>query len=96
MQQVVKFFGWIALGVAVTLFIFGHISMWFVHDFNFMVETIFPNDPETISSIWYGLFALIPGILLFALSWLIGKYVDYEVRRDAEIADLEDDSSHSS
>lgn len=77
MGQVVKFFGWMAIGMAVTLVIFGHIVMVLVYNVDYLKETVWPSDPQHISSIWFSLAAFAPGGLL----WLLGHGLQMFQRR---------------
>jgi len=83
MGQVVKFFGLMAVGIAVTLIIFGHIVMVLVYDVNYFMETVWPSDPDGISSIWFSLAAFIPGALLWSLGFGLEKLGQ---REEAKIA----------
>lgn len=81
MTQVIIFFGWMAIGIAVTLVIFGHISIVFVYDFNTLKETVFPKDG--ISSLVYASLSLIPGAILLAIGKFMAKLDAREAAREA-------------
>lgn len=73
MGQVVKFFGWMLIGMAVTLVIFGHIVMVLVYDMTYLMETVWPSDPEGISSLWFSVAAFVPGTLIWSLGFVLEK-----------------------
>lgn len=68
MGQIVKFFAWLIAGIALTLVIFGHLTMVLIYDFDYLLETLFPSDSESVSSIWIILGSSLPG----GLMWLLG------------------------
>ena len=68
MGQILKFFGWLILSIAMTLVIFGHVTMVLIYDMAYLMETLFPSDPESISSIWIIMGSALPA----ALMWLLG------------------------
>ncbi|MEG3617320.1 hypothetical protein V5T82_02525 [Magnetovibrio sp. PR-2] len=76
MGQVVKFFGWILLGVGTALVVFGHISIIFVHGWGYLVKQVSSAPGET--ALW--LVALVPGVLLYNL----GRLIDYLGRKSDE------------
>lgn len=86
MTQVITFFGWMLIGIAVTLVIFGHVSIAFVYDFNTLIETLFPKDD--ISSLVYALLSLIPGLIMLG----IGKFMAKLDARDAALDAAEIDA----
>ena len=68
MGQILKFFGWLVVGIAMTLVIFGHLTMILIYDMAYFWETLFPSDGESISSIWVILGSVLPG----GSMWLLG------------------------
>ena len=95
MGQVVKFFGLMGIGIAVTLIIFGHIVMVLVYDMNYFKETVWPSDSESISSIWFSLAAFIPGALLWSLGLGLEKLGLREEAKFAAEAAENDDTGES-
>lgn len=83
MGQVVKFFGWMAIGIAVTVVIFGHIVMVLVYNVEYLIETVWPSDPADVSSIWFSLASFVPGGLLWSLGAGLEKW---RQREDAKLA----------
>lgn len=83
MGQVVKFLGWLLLAIAGTLYIFSHISMLFVYDINYLIDILIPSDPEAISSLWFGLVSLVPGVLMLGFGKLLDKYAPEDEDGDA-------------
>lgn len=83
MGQVVKFFGWMMIGMAVTLVIFGHIVMVLVYDMTYLMETVWPSDPKGVSSFWFSLAAFVPGTLIWSLGFVLEKL---GLREEAKIA----------
>lgn len=81
MTQVVIFFGWMTIGIAVTLVVFGHVSIVFVYGFNTLLETLFPKDG--ISSLIYGSLSLIPGAIILAIGKFMAKLDAREAAREA-------------
>ena len=77
MGQVIKFFGLMGIGMAVTLIVFGHIVMVMVYNMDYLKETVWPSDPQSISSIWLSLAAFVPGGIL----WLLGHGLQAIQRR---------------
>lgn len=91
MGQVVKFFGWMAIGIAVTLIVFGHLVMVLVYNLDYLKETVWPSDPQGISSIWFSLAAFVPGGLL----WLLGHGLQtFQQRTEAKQAAQTDDEQN--
>ncbi|PCI37025.1 MAG: hypothetical protein COB46_14055 [Rhodospirillaceae bacterium] len=87
MGQIIKFFGWLILGIAMTLVIFGHLTMILIYDMAYLMETLFPSDPESISSIWIIMGSALPA----AGMWLLGHGMQKleakaEAKEAAEIA----------
>lgn len=82
MTQVIIFFGWMIIGIAMTLVVFGHISIVFVYGFNTLMETLFPKDG--ISSLVYASLSLIPGAIVLAIGKFIAKLDAREAAREAE------------
>ena len=76
MGQVVKFFGWLVLGVGIALVVFGHISIMFVHGWGYLVKQVTSAPLE--SALW--LLALVPGALLYQF----GRLIDYLGRKSDE------------
>jgi len=74
MTQVITFFGWLSIGIGVTLAIFGHISIVFVYDLSTLWETLFPEDG--ISSLIYSAVGLVPGLVLLSIGKFMKKLDD--------------------
>ena len=75
MAQILTFFGWLLLGVGLTLFVFGHLSMVFVYDWNYVLEALFPSD-EAWSSLVFFPVALAPGAIMYGLGRLLNSFGD--------------------
>ncbi|MFC1673863.1 hypothetical protein ACFL12_06910 [Pseudomonadota bacterium] len=78
MGKVVTFLGWLLLSIAGTLYIFSHISMLFVYNIDYLLDTLWPSDPEAVSSLWFGLLVLVPGTLMLGFGKLLEKYASPE------------------
>ena len=76
MGQGVKFFGWLILGVGVCLVVFGHISIIFVHGWEYLFKRVSAAPWET--ALW--LLALVPGVLLYNF----GRLIEYLGRKSDE------------
>lgn len=83
MTQVIKFFGWLLIGVGLTLFIFGHLSMVFVYGWAYVGEAIFPSD-DALSSLWAFPVALAPGSLLLGMGFLMQRFDQRAAAREGE------------
>lgn len=86
MTQVIKFFGWLLVGVGLTLFIFGHLSMVFVYGWAYVGEAIFPSD-DALSSLWAFPVALAPGGLLLGMGFLMQRFDERAAAREDAEAD---------
>lgn len=73
MAQILKFFGWLLVGVGVTLFVFGHLSMLFVYNWSYVFHALFPND-GSISSLLIFPLAVAPGGIMYGLGMLLEKF----------------------
>lgn len=80
MTQVVLFFGWLICGVGLTLFIFGHLSMLFVYDWAYVLNTLFPSD-DSLSSLWMLPVSIAPGGVLLGLSRIMKIFDDRDQAR---------------
>ncbi len=67
MGQVVKFFGYLIMAVGTALVVFGHISIIFVHGWDYLVKQISASPWETL--MW--ILVLVPGALVYGLGALI-------------------------
>lgn len=101
MTQVIKFFGWLLVGVGLTLFVFGHLSMVFVYGWAYVGEAIFPSD-DALSSLWAFPVALAPGGLLLGMGFLMQRFderaaarEDTGARDSASEADTKEDTTSS-
>lgn len=72
MTQVIVFFGWLIIGISVTLVVFGHVSILFVYGFDRLMEDIFPS--EGVSSLIWSLGAFIPGSIMLGVGKLMQAY----------------------
>lgn len=81
MTQVIIFFGWLMIGIAVTLVVFGHVSIAFVYDLDTLLENLFPE--EGLSSLVYSAAALIPGSILISIGKMMNKFDDRAEAREA-------------
>lgn len=72
MTQVIIFFGWLMIGIAGTLVIFGHASIAFVYGVDHLMEGLFP--PEGLSSLIYASVAFVPGAVVLGIGKLMQKY----------------------
>jgi len=81
MTQVIIFFGWLVIGIAVTLVVFGHISIAFVYDFDTLLENLFPE--EGLSSLVVSALTLIPGGVLLGIGKLMQKFDERTEAREA-------------
>lgn len=73
MAQILKFFGWLLVGVGVTLFVFGHLSMLFVYNWHYVLLALFPDD-GSISSLLIFPLAVAPGGIMYGLGMLMEKF----------------------
>jgi len=74
MGQIIKFFGFLVMGIAVTLVIFGHIMIPLVYDMDYLVDTLWPKDPNAYSSIWVAMASLFPGGMLWGIGWGLERF----------------------
>ncbi len=88
MTQVIIFFGWLIIGVAATLVVFGHASIAFVYDFDTLKENLFPE--EGLSSLVYSSASFIPGTVMLAIGKLMKRYDDKVAAREAAEAETQD------
>lgn len=72
MTQVIIFFGWLVIGIAVTLVIFGHVSIGFVYGVDRLWHDLFPS--EGLSSLIWSSAALVPGSVMLGIGKLMQKY----------------------
>ena len=90
MGQVVKFFGWMGIGIAVTMIVFGHLVMVLVYNLDYLLETVWPSDPQSVSSIWFSLASFVPGGVLWLLGHGLQKFQQRsEAKEAAQTADDE-------
>lgn len=82
MAQIVSFFGWLILGVGLTLFVFGHLSMLFVYNIGYVVNALFPSD-DSLSSLLALPVAVTPGGILLGIGRLMKMYDDRVAAREA-------------
>jgi len=73
MAQVLTFFGWLLVGVGLTLFVFGHLSMLFVYDWAYVSNALFPSD-GSLSSLLAMPVAVAPGGVLLGLGKLMKMF----------------------
>jgi len=69
MGQVVKFFGWLLLGIGGTLAVFSHLTIGFVYGWDKLVQMV-TSDPTGTALV---VLAFVPGGLLYGLGVLIEK-----------------------
>ena len=79
MGQVVKFFGWLVMGIGGTLAVFSHLTMGFVYGWDKLAQKI-SNDPTGTA---LSVLALVPGGLLYGFGVLLEKWA---IRSDAKWA----------
>ena len=71
MAQVVVFFGWLVVGIAITLVVFGHVSIVFVYGVDTLLETLWPE--QGMTSLVYSAASLIPGAILVSIGKVMKK-----------------------
>ena len=81
MAQILTFFGWLLVGVGLTLFVFGHLSMAFVYDWNYVLQALFPSD-DSISSLLIFPLAIAPGAIMYGLGRLLEKFTAKDEAED--------------
>jgi len=79
MGQVVKFFGWLVLGIGGTLAVFSHLTMGFVYGWDKLAHQVSSDPTGTALSV----LALVPGALLYGFGVLLEKWA---ARSDAKWA----------
>jgi len=80
MGQVVKFFGWLVMGIGATLAVFSHLTMGFVYGWDKLAQQI-SNDPTGTA---LSVLALVPGGLLYGFGVLLEKWA---IRSDEKWAE---------
>jgi len=70
MGQVVKFFGWLVMGIGATLAVFSHLTIGFVYGWDKLVQGVAVDPAGTALTI----FALAPGGLLYGFGVLLEKW----------------------
>jgi len=80
MGQVVKFFGWLVMGIGATLAVFSHLTMGFVYGWDKLALQI-SNDPAGTA---LSVLALVPGGLLYGFGVLLEKWA---IRSDEKWAE---------
>jgi len=93
MGQILKFFGWLVLTIALTLVIFGHIMMVIIYSTDYLMDTLFPSNPDDLSSIWVIMGSVLPGATLWLLGAALQKFgtpEDEDLAPDAN--DAKDDN----
>jgi len=80
MGQVVKFFGWLVLGIGGTLAVVSHLTMGFVYGWGKLGQQ-FSNDPTGTA---LSVLALVPGALLYGFGVLLEKWA---IRSDQKWAE---------
>ena len=91
MTQVIIFFGWLVIGIAVTLVVFGHASIGFVYGVKRLWHDLFPS--EGLSSLIWSAGSLIPGSLLLGVGKLMEAYDKRVAAKEAKAAEAEDASA---
>lgn len=89
MGQILKFFGWLIIAIALTLVIFGHVTMVLIYDMAYLIETLFPSDPESISSIWIIMASVLPGGSMWWLGHGLQKLEAKAEAKEAAEAEIE-------
>ena len=69
MGQVVKFLGWLVLGIGGTLVVFSHLSMGMVYGWDKLAQQVASDPTGTVLSV----VAVVPGGLIYGLGVLIEK-----------------------
>lgn len=90
MSQVIIFFGYLIIGVAGTLVVFGHVSIIFVYGWDTLQENLFPSDPDSYSSLILSSLSFIPGALMLGF----GKFMKKLESAGGEPDPLDTDSGH--
>lgn len=81
MTQVITFFGWMIVGICVTVVIFGHISIGFVYGIDRLFEEMFPS--EGWSSLTFLVLAPLPGSVLLGIGKLMKMLDNRTAAREA-------------
>ncbi|HEY9080871.1 hypothetical protein [Magnetovibrio sp.] len=79
MGQVVKFFGWLLIGIGGTLAVFSHLTMGFVYGWDKLAQQVTSDPTGTALSV----LALVPGALLYGFGVFLEKW---SIRSDAKWA----------
>lgn len=77
MGEIVKFFGWLVLGIGATLAVFSHLTMGFVYGWDKLATQITTDPTGTALAV----LALVPGALLYGLGVLLDKWGRYSDRK---------------
>jgi len=99
MAQVIKFFGWLLLGIAGTLIVFGHLAQGFVYGWKYLATQL-TNDPATSA---LSLLAFVPGLLLYGCGVLLdiwgrrsdAKWTAHEAARNPHQSAPQSDQAES-
>ena len=80
MTQVITFFGWMVIGICLTVVIFGHTSIAFVYGIDRIVEDMFPS--EGFSSLIFLVAAPLPGSVLLGIGKLMKRHEERTAARE--------------